>query len=74
MAFRILAWTCRGIVGSYRKKALVDLFRQERPRILFLSETLCDMKQLETQKLKVGFDNCFGVSKAIRLEEWRVCG
>lgn len=42
----------------------MDLIRQERPRILFFSETLCDMKQLESLKLKVGFHNCFVVSKS----------
>ncbi|XP_024161425.1 uncharacterized protein LOC112168750 [Rosa chinensis] len=63
MAFRILAWNCRGIVGNSRRRALIDLIRQEKPKILFLSETLCDTKQLDTLRVKVGFDNCLGWPK-----------
>ncbi|KAL6128782.1 hypothetical protein ACLB2K_072136 [Fragaria x ananassa] len=64
MNCRILVWNCRGIVGGTRRQALVDLIRQEKPRILFLSETLCSEKQLETLRIRIGFDNCLGMESS----------
>ncbi|KAL6228116.1 hypothetical protein ACLB2K_002070 [Fragaria x ananassa] len=61
---RILVWNCRGIVGGTRRRALVDLIRQEKPRILFLSENLCSEKQLETLRIRIGFDNCLGMASS----------
>ncbi|KAL6143754.1 hypothetical protein ACLB2K_054449 [Fragaria x ananassa] len=64
MNCRILVWNCRGIVGGARRRALVDLIRQEKPRILFLSETLCSEKQPETLRIRIGFDNCLGMASS----------
>ncbi|KAL6211964.1 hypothetical protein ACLB2K_017187 [Fragaria x ananassa] len=44
--------------GSEQK----DLIGHEKPQILFLSETLCSDKQLETLRVKVGCDNCLGMA------------
>ncbi|PRQ50827.1 putative endonuclease/exonuclease/phosphatase [Rosa chinensis] len=60
MSLRVLAWNCLGIVGGCRLRALVDLIRKEKPRVLFLLETLCDQGQLESLRIKTGFDNCLG--------------
>ncbi|KAL6213916.1 hypothetical protein ACLB2K_013355 [Fragaria x ananassa] len=67
-----------GIVGSTRGRALMELIRHEKPRILFLSETLCSDKQLETLRVKVRKYSPSHVDVTIGTpnsqEEWRLTG
>ncbi|XP_062013506.1 uncharacterized protein LOC133729894 [Rosa rugosa] len=57
MAYRILVWNCNGIANSVTRRNLLDVVRKERPRLIFLAETLCDKKQIDTLKIKIGFDH-----------------
>lgn len=56
LQFKILVWNCRGLVNTKTQRALINLVRQQRPSIIFLSETLASPGLIDTIRSQLGFD------------------
>lgn len=53
---KILAWNCRGLGSASAVRALLEVQKQERPDVFFLSETHLNKVKAEKIKRKLGFD------------------
>lgn len=54
---KILVWNCRGLGSSRAVRSLLDVQRQVRPDVFFLSETHLSKAKAEKVKRRVGFDH-----------------
>ena len=54
---RIISWNCRGIGNPWSVRALHDMVRRWKPKIVFLMETKSKAKRMEKIKNKIGFAN-----------------
>ena len=53
---KILFWNARGLGGDRSLLILQSLFRDNRPEMVFLIETMCDRNAMEVLRVKLGFD------------------
>ncbi|XP_024172251.1 uncharacterized protein LOC112178325 [Rosa chinensis] len=59
---KVLAWNCRGLNNSASLQALKLLIQQQKPSIIFLSETkVDDWNYLNDLRLQIGYLNCEAV-------------
>jgi len=54
---KILAWNCQGLASARAFRALLDIQKQERPDVFFLSETHLGRAKAENLKRKLGCDH-----------------
>ena len=52
-----LSWNCRGLGNPRSVRALHDLVRRWKPKIVFLMETKSKIKRMEKIKNRIGFAN-----------------
>ena len=58
MDLDILSWNCRGLCGDTTRRALKDLISQNKPQIVFLSETkISDVQEVKYLQMTLGFTN-----------------
>ena len=62
-AMKILSWNCWGLSNFREVLALGELVQTHKPYVIFLSETLSHVNELEDLKWKVGYECCFAVDK-----------
>ena len=60
---KILSWNYWGLGNSRAVLALCKLARIHKPGVIFLSETLEHVNQLEKLKWNLGYECCFAVDK-----------
>ena len=53
---KLFFWNARGMGGDRAFRVLHSLMRDNHPDIVFLMETFCDHKVMETLRVKLGFD------------------
>ena len=53
---KILAWNCRGLGNARAVRALLDIHRQIKPDVMFLSETHLGKNKAEKLQRRMGFD------------------
>jgi exonuclease III len=53
---KILAWNCRGLSSSRAVHSLLDVQKQVRPDVCFLSETHLDKAKAEKVRRRASFD------------------
>ena len=51
----ILVWNVQGLGNDWTFQILHDYVQQYSPPLVFLSETLCSMSQMERWRIKLGF-------------------
>jgi exonuclease III len=56
---KLLSRNCRGLVDPSAIRPLLELQRQHRPDILFLSETHLDDARGESLRLQLGFEGVY---------------
>lgn len=61
VAMNILAWNCRGIVRNSTVRELKATCRSCDLDIVFLSETKCDTRRIETLTRRIGFTQSFSI-------------
>ena len=54
---RTISWNCREIGNPWSVRALHDMVRRWKPKIVFLMETKSKAKRMEKIKNKIGFAN-----------------
>ena len=75
-----LAWNCRGLGTPRAIRALKDLVRSNKPKLVFLMETKMQISKLLNLRISLGFKHAFGVDRVglggglvmMWHEEWEV--
>ena len=57
----IIAWNCRGTAGNSTLRELKVTCQSCDPDIVFLSETKCDTRRIETITRRIGFTRSFSI-------------
>ncbi|KAM6555383.1 hypothetical protein CsatB_002402 [Cannabis sativa] len=57
----MLSWNCRGLGPTRNVQFLKELVAQERPKVIFLCETLCNKEKLELLCRSLEYEGCFVV-------------
>ncbi|GLT29908.1 hypothetical protein SLA2020_047410 [Shorea laevis] len=57
----ILAWNCRGLGKTAAISELKKLCFQQKPSMIFLSETKRTVAEMNSMCLDLGFDQCFAI-------------
>lgn len=60
---RVLNWNVRGLGNSRTFLALQKILQQQRPQILFVSETKLTAKQMSNVSRKLKIENCLAVDR-----------
>jgi exonuclease III len=58
---KTLSWNCQGLGNPRTVRELCRLVKEKKPDLVFLMETKLNNKKLETIRVKLGFQNAFGV-------------
>lgn len=58
-----VGWNCRGLGNSRTVRVLGDLLKDRKPDVLFLSETISVVSNIEFLRIKFGFAQCFSVDR-----------
>ncbi|PNX99600.1 ribonuclease H [Trifolium pratense] len=57
----ILSWNCRGLAKPNAVPNHRNLARGHRPDVIFLFETLSNARQLESLRVKLGYESCLSI-------------
>ena len=58
-----LSWNCRGLGQARAVQALSELIITHRPMVVFLFETLVSNNNIESLRVKLGFQNALAVDR-----------
>ncbi|KAK4391663.1 putative mitochondrial protein [Sesamum angolense] len=57
-AMSLLVWNCQGLGNPWTVKGLRDLIQENNPHLVFLAETKCSSRQIETLKRRLNLFGC----------------
>lgn len=60
---KILTWNCQGLGNSWTVQALHQMVKNEKPIVVFLSETRSDARTIDSVRRKIGFANGIGIGR-----------
>jgi hypothetical protein len=56
-----LSWNCRGLGNPQTVRVLHQLVKERKPSLVFLMETLCSQKKMESVRCRLGYEGLFVV-------------
>lgn len=56
-----LSWNCQGMGLPWKVQFLKDIVTQEKPKFIFLCETISNKTKMEAIRIKLGFEGMFVV-------------
>jgi hypothetical protein len=57
----LLSWNCRGLGNPWSVRDLCQMVRDKKPHFVFLMEKKCKKSQMESVRVRLGFDELFTV-------------